>query len=351
MAVKLRQRTLSDGTVSLYLDIYNKGRRKFEWLDIRLSGNRETDKAILQIANKIAAERALEIACFKYDFNPAKPHLDFYQYIDKIIRTKNPGNQHIYHLFLVHFKRYAGSTVQFCHLTSNFCSDFYSYLQSQLHLSQTTRSLYFIKLRTVVHQAIREGIILKDPTSQVILGHSEHYPRFLTLTELQSMVETDCSNSTVRNAFLFGCCTGLRISDIYRLKWSDLHQNRIEIVQLKTQRRLTIPLNKTAFSVLSAQSSNQEHIFNFPHFRTINRTLKRWAKAAGIDKPVTFHWSRHTFATLALSAGVDIYVVSKLLGHSKLATTSIYAQLIDKTREEAYNKLPQLSIPAEKKSD
>ena len=73
-------------------------------------------------------------------------------------------------------------------------------------------------------------------------------------------------------------------------------------------------------------------------------TIKEWTKKAGIEKHVTFHTSRHTYATWMLSKGIDIYTVSKLLGHKNLRTTEVYAKIIDETKENAVNKLTELKM-------
>ena len=79
-----------------------------------------------------------------------------------------------------------------------------------------------------------------------------------------------------------------------------------------------------------------------PSENKINKHIKNWIQAAGINKHVTFHISRHNFATLLLSSDIDIYTVSKLLGHKDVKVTQIYAKLIDKKRDEAIEKLPKI---------
>lgn len=71
-----------------------------------------------------------------------------------------------------------------------------------------------------------------------------------------------------------------------------------------------------------------------------NAFLKRWAKHVGINKNITFHCSRHSFATLAINSGVDLYVVSKLLGHTNIQTTQVYAKIVDESKNKAIDLLP-----------
>lgn len=103
----------------------------------------------------------------------------------------------------------------------------------------------------------------------------------------------------------------------------------------KTREPLTIKLNKQAVSWLPKKNGTKE-VFDLPFYNSIiNDNLKRWAKSAGIEKSICFHMSRHTFATMELTLGADLYVVSKLLGHHDLSVTQIYADIINKKREEA----------------
>ena len=90
------------------------------------------------------------------------------------------------------------------------------------------------------------------------------------------------------------------------------------------------------------QAAPEAAIFELPHSTTLGRVIDRWAKEAGITKHVTFHCARHTFATLELTMGADLYTVSKLLGHTSVSTTQIYAKIVDQKKKEAVNLLNDL---------
>lgn len=162
---------------------------------------------------------------------------------------------------------------------------------------------------------------------------------YLTIEEIKIMENTVIKNSDIKKAFLFGCFTGLRISDINNIKWSDIKEKEngkyLSIIMQKTKRPIYIKLNNCSLKWMP-EKTDSEKVFNLPkHLGGVNPTIKSWAKKAGIAKNISFHTSRHTFATLQLTLGTDIYVVSKLLGHKSVLTTQIYADIIDRKRDEA----------------
>ena len=144
----------------------------------------------------------------------------------------------------------------------------------------------------------------------------------------------------VKKAFLFSCFCGLRISDVRALLWKDVIYDsdkiHIELRQKKTEALLYLPLNKQAQCFLPTNRGNvEECIFSLPSQSTISKILNRWAKDAGIDKKVCYHMSRHTFATMELTMGADLYTTSLLMGHSNVQITQIYAKIIDVKKEQA----------------
>lgn len=166
------------------------------------------------------------------------------------------------------------------------------------------------------------------------------------------MSYTECLNSEVKRAFLFACYTGLRFSDLKKLTWGKIQpengRHKLQYRQKKTGGFEYFPLSETANKLLKDDSNiinfPNKQVFKLPVLRYYNYVLKQWAKKAGIGKHLSSHVARHTFATLALTNGVDLYTVSKLLGHRDIAATQIYAKIIDKKKEEAVDMLPPLQV-------
>ena len=150
----------------------------------------------------------------------------------------------------------------------------------------------------------------------------------------------------MKNAFLFSCFTGLRLSDIESLTTKQIQGGYLHFRQRKTGDMERIKLNPGSLKIIEAQiktnPTSKSNIFYLPSRTHIKRPLRIWIKEAGIDKKITFHSARHTFATLCLTYDVDLYTVSKLLGHKDIQTTQIYAKLIDKKKDDAIDKLPSL---------
>lgn len=149
--------------------------------------------------------------------------------------------------------------------------------------------------------------------------------------------------------FLFSCFTGLRYSDVRELRWKDVEymngRQRIIVRQKKTRSQVYLELNAQAVELMGARGNNEDCIFGSwgESPMTANNQLGRWVLSAGIHKHITFHCARHTFATMLLTLDVaDIYTVSKMLGHTNVSTTQIYAKIVDSKRQEAVDSIPQL---------
>ena len=153
----------------------------------------------------------------------------------------------------------------------------------------------------------------------------------------------------MKKAFVFSCFTGLRLSDARTLTWRKVYKTPdgktlyIHVFMQKTQKPNNIPLSQEALNCLQPKEDLDEPIFTLPASdATINYHVKKLVKAAGIEKKVSFHCSRHTFATMMLTLGVDIYTTSKLLGHANVTTTAIYAKIVDKKKVDAMNLVNDL---------
>lgn len=211
-------------------------------------------------------------------------------------------------------------------------------------LSQNTAANYFAKVVACLNKAKADGIIKSNPADGVKrIAVTDGNRVYLTAKELRRMMAADCEDDAIKRAFLFGCMTGLRFSDIRRLTWGDIQDAdgyvRLVFTQQKTGQREYPPLNKAALKQLGKRGEPEQLVFPISGNKRTNDVLSRWCKAAKITKHVTFHCSRHTFATLLLESNTDIYTASKLLGHRKVATTQIYAKVVDKKKREAVDRL------------
>lgn len=177
----------------------------------------------------------------------------------------------------------------------------------------------------MLNEAVREGLIDKNPWNRLEtiekIKKPESKREYLTIDEIRSMIATDCPNELVKRAYLFSCFTGLRISDVRSLKWGDIYQENgqafVSVVMKKTTKPLYIPLSGQALKWMpeKGESTSDDYVFgNLVNYGNVNESLKKWAEAAGIRKHISYHTSRHSFATMMLTLGADLYTVSKLLG-------------------------------------
>ncbi|MBQ7424507.1 MAG: integrase catalytic domain-containing protein, partial [Prevotella sp.] len=172
------------------------------------------------------------------------------------------------------------------------------------------------------------------------------------------LMDVPCANEQVKKAFIFSCFCGLRLSDVRTLTWNKIHKMPdgktlyVHVFMQKTQKPLNVPLSGEALKVLEEKKNPDEPIFKLPTSdATINYHIKNWVKNGHIDKTISFHCSRHTFATMMLTLGADLYTTSKLLGHANVTTTQIYSKIIDKKKTEAVSLVDELFTQQSKESD
>jgi integrase len=196
---------------------------------------------------------------------------------------------------------------------------------------------------------VKDDFLIKSPIENINPPKIEKTKKiFLLLEELKKLIDTPTKFLEIKELFIFACFTGLRYSDIAKLRWSEIENNdgkwRICFKQQKTSELTYLPLNDVAVEILlKRKDNNNDFVFPFqPSGRTIKNRLKHWCNSAGITKNITFHSARHTFAVLQLSIGTPIFTVSKLLGHQNLNTTLVYANIVDKEKEDAMDRFGKL---------
>ena len=200
------------------------------------------------------------------------------------------------------------------------------------------------RLKKMSRLAVKLEWLEKDPFINFKLRLEKTERQFLTERELQLIEETTFnipSTQRIKDLFIFACYTGLSFIDVSELKMDHLVKGMdgndwLYTKRTKTDEPLKIPLLPKAKEIIDKYKSKASLLENgrlLPIYsnQMINRTLRDIAIACGIRKKITFHVARHTFATaITLSNGVPIETVSKLLGHTKLSTTQIYARVVEK---------------------
>jgi len=365
MNVTLRQRKKSN-KISLYLDYYSNGKRQYEYLNLYLDPEPEKGKLtkkekednakILELAESIRSKRHLEIKNGIFGFQDSgKMKGSFLNYFESLAEKRNDsiGNFGNWDSTLKHLKKYTNDVdVSFSQIDKKWLEGFKEYLQktaktpSKKALSQNTQSSYFNKVRASLREALKEEIIQRNPADTIDgIKPGEPEREFLTYDELIAMSKADCEIAILKRAFLFSALTGLRWSDVNKLTWSEIQHskeigNYVRFTQKKTKGTETLPFNEDALKLLETRGDAKDRVFEgLKYSAWHNVKLQQWAMKAGISKTITFHCARHTYATLQLTLGTDIYTVSKLLGHKDLKTTQIYAKIIDERKTLAASKI------------
>ncbi len=365
MRIKLRRRNLGNGKTSLYLAVWksdikyqvtqgkNKGQWKvgrweYEFLNLYLDKDKATNKETLKLAESIKAKRQLELQTGKNALKPkSKAKENFVEYFAAIGEKKYPGNT-TWKTTLYHLRNFTKGEIAFKSINKEWVDNFKTYLLSKV--ARNSAAAYFIRLKMGLKMATKEEIIDDDPGKKVKpIKLVEVKKVYLTFDEITRLVKTPCEDEDLKRAFLFGCYTGLRVSDLSRLSWGDIQRDetgyKIEFRQKKTKGFEYLPLSETALKFLNLRGTKKpdEKVFYIPSENLFKRLFDSWSKAAGIKKHIRFHTARHTFATLTLTYGVDLYTVSKLLGHRDIKTTQVYAKVIDQKKRDAVKLLPLLN--------
>ncbi|MBT3423209.1 MAG: site-specific integrase [Bacteroidetes bacterium] len=361
MKVTLRKRE-KGGKVSLYLDYYHKGKRNYEYLRLylnpkpRTKDERVENKKILELAETLRMKRQLDASQKVCGFEHSdRDNIRFLDYFEREAERRriNDNNYGNWKSALKHLRIFDKTNISLVNIDDLWIESLKSYLihdaktKNNAHLSQNTCFSYFNKVRACLNQAIKDGILSKNPAStNEGLKEAETKKEFLTLEELKKVAATKCENPILKRAFLFSTLTGLRFSDISKLIWEEVEFSEtngyyVRFQQKKTNGHQTLPISQEAYELLLDERDLNEGVV-FPELQyssSLNQRLKEWMIRAGIEKHITFHCARHTYATLQLGYGTDIYTVSKLLGHKHLRTTEVYAKIIDEKKLQAANRI------------
>ena len=335
--VRIRFKELENGNKSIYLDIYYEKKRRYEFLKLYLipensSEARKQNKHTMKAADAIRAQRILEISNNRTPVTISEKAkvllVDWVnEYKNRSIQQGKTSSENHVHSALKQLRKY-NAKARLCDVDKDFLDGFVEFMKGQkarrtkVPFAKKTISNYLGVIITALNMAVDDDVLSVNPglaiDRKAICG--EETPReYLTIDEVRKLIEA---------------------GDVRALQWKKIIEDNgnihMELRQKKTGRMLYLPLNKQAQAYLPhTKRSAEDYVFSLPCTSTIDLQLKKWAQNAGINKKLTYHMSRHTFATMELTMGADLYTTSQLLGHADVETTQVYAKIIDAKKEAA----------------
>ena len=362
---KLRRRKLADGRESLFIDHIVDGRHEYEFLKLYLvpetsvKAKRENAKTLRQ-AEEIIIARTENMVDDKAQEEAAKDKSQMLlsDFISMLMEEYKQRGQPAYlrlraaRTKLEKFRPGA----RLCDIDKKFCVDYAEWLQSEpltpqgKPLAQATAFSSFWNLGITLSSARQKGYIKSNPWE--LLGSREKIQQpegkreFLTFEEIRKLEQTPYIKENIRKAFLFACYCGLRVGDVTDLRWSDISVNGgrhfVSVVMQKNSKPISLPLPAKALSWLPERGEPESSVFSLPSRTNLRKHLQKWSEQTGLERHLHFHLSRHTYGTMLITAGVDLYTASKLMGHADVRPTQVYAKIVDKKKEEAVSLIDKV---------
>jgi integrase len=333
--------------IYIYADPQNKREKDFN--------ERMTEKA-----EAIRCRRFESVVNERYDFfDKSKMQGDFLDYFNRVLKNKDPKWKFVYE----HFKYFVGGKCRCEEVDFDLCNNFRAYLLTAKNLRNgkpmfiNSVAGYWSTFRGFINIAYRDKMIRTNPNDFL-----EKIPTIpvnkesLTLQELRKLYKTPCEIDVLKRASIFACLTGMRRSDIINLKWEDVKTyadggRYVEFYAQKTKARNIIPISEEAYKLISKdRKCINGKVFEGFEIIMAQHPLKSWLRKAGIKKRITFHSFRHTFASLQVELGTDLYTVMQLLAHKSVTTTQIYACHADPKRRETATRISSQVLGKAKKA-
>jgi integrase len=363
--VIIRTRSLSKNRQSLYLDysppIFNSSTNKlqrYEFLKLCVYNEptngieRKHNKETTKLVEWIRLKRHLDIQNGRFGFlSESNRGGYFVNYFKKYTARRQKTDSDNMAMAFRYYEDFISRGLQSCDLNESICEGFRSYLLSSPGISfrekpiaRNTAVSYFAKFRSALKEAYSKGLLAEDLYSLIKpIKASETHKERLELAELQKLISTPTNPEAMKRAAIFSALTGLRFSDVKALKWSELRgqpgKNYLQYRQQKTMVAEYMPISDDAVKLMGKRKGANEVVFKNLAYSSIRIFLVRWLTKAGVKKNITFHCFRHTYATLQLEFGTDVYTVSKMLGHKHIKTTQVYAKVVDRMKNQTVNKI------------
>lgn len=356
--VYVRKRKGANGKMHLYLDYYppvfnpitrvsrrHESLGMFVYEDPKNQMEKNYNDEMMKLAEAVRCKRSIAVMNNDLGFiEESFADKDFLEFFEYVSRHKDKS----WTFSRAYFSKFMNGKCRFKDLTIQLAEDYKMWLMNGLYvdpksedkrkrkpLNNNTISKYYTIFRAVLRLAYRGKCIREN-----INEHLENIPlkktrrEFLTVDEIIKLSRTECMYDVLKQASMFSILTGLRISDIRTLEWKHICEapdgkpcirKRIE----KTDTEETIFISEQALAYCGERKESGL-IFEGLRPGIIDYAVKKWVEAAGIQKKISFHCFRHTYATLLVTQGVDIYTVSRQMTHTNVKTTQVYLHMVDK---------------------
>ena len=365
MKITLRKSKLKENRFRLYLDYYPARydpvkRKNVSYENLKLftyeqpvtDAQRQHNRETQALAERICAQRQLDVQSRLHGFIPDyQRQQSFIDYFKRVANRQRGMNRHNWDSSIRYFEQFAGKDIRFMDIDLSLCEDFKAFLRNGPKLREKRAGIghnsalsYYNKFRNALRLAYREKYLTDDFfTLSPGLKEKEAHVEFLTLADVQLLAATPLENDLCRRVILFGILTGLRFADIKYLTWSELRGTAgnyyLQFRQRKTLKTQHMPISDQAAALMGEPGPPNKEVFKGLYYNQVRDQLVLWPAAAGLTKHLTFSCLRHTYATLQLNHGTDIYTVSKMLGHRHVKTTQRYTRLLEDKKRETTGKI------------
>jgi integrase len=363
--VTIRRKSISKARQTLFLDhyppIYNPYTGKLqrtEYLKLYTfdkpanKAERLHNKETLNLVEFIRAGRQIDIQNRRFGFlSDAVRDSKFIAFFRAFIAKKQKSDSDNYAMSLRYFIAFAGENVKLSELNDYLCEDYKNFLLGGPGISRRGSAItrntavnYFAKFRSVIKDVFQKGLINEDLYKMVLpIKPKETHRDRLEIEEFQRLASTPSSSDLMKRAALFSGLTGLRFSDVQSLTYSEVKgvpgKYYLQYIQEKTNGAEVLPISDQAVELIGKLGNPDRLVFDNLKYSNLKPFFVTWLSKARISKNITFHSFRHTYATLHIEYGTDIYTLSKMLGHKSLKSTQVYAKIVDKKKTDAARRI------------
>lgn len=371
--VKLLKKTISGNRKSLYLDFYpailhpEKGKpTRREFLKMYLFDkpknfiDKQHNNETVQIAEQIRQKRENQINKPEIYTGYEKEQLEikergeqnFVEYFKILTDKRKATNYDNWASAYKYLEAFTKGNLRFADLNEKFCNEFKEYLLTtksnksiKVNLAQNSAGSYFSKLKAALKQAYKDGYLFSDLDAKInCIKTKDTIKQTLTIEELNKLAKAECKHPLLKKFVLFSALTGIPYKEMQNLNWSQVETSvtfgyRVKMRRQKSKRGYYINISKQAYNLMGEQKEQTDKVFEGINDNYRYKYFQKWLVEVGIQKKMTFHDLRHTYGSLQIDSGTDIYTLQGNMGHSTIQQTMKYGKISDPRKRKAADNI------------